>query len=118
MHRNSKNIVSYSEGKLVRCPSCESENPGTNRFCGSCGAVLVAEPTLAAQTLAPRATPRSEQENLPNAPMRESERVYSSAPRDESPTISGPSFLGLNQSGPANAPRRGGLSINPSARSE
>jgi Sel1 repeat len=94
----------------VRCSICGSENPETHRFCGSCGTALVTAPS---RVTVPSAVPRSESAELPQPAGRESERVYSSArnesPAHDSPTISGPSFLGLNQAGPVNAPRRSEL---------
>jgi zinc-ribbon domain len=34
----------------VRCPRCGNENPGTNRFCGMCGATLQPAPTAGSTT--------------------------------------------------------------------
>jgi len=62
----------------LRCGRCGNENDATNRFCGMCGAALVAEGqgggqgVSASQVSASQARPRME------------------------PVITGPSFLGLN----------------------
>jgi zinc-ribbon domain len=105
----------------VRCPSCGNENPGTNRFCGSCGAALA--PAMAVQSVAPRAAQQSQppaRESEYSAPAARDSRGSDSRDHDsrdnDSPVISGPSFLGLNQPGPATTPRRSVLGLEPHAR--
>lgn len=90
----------------MRCARCGNENPETNRFCGMCGATLLQTPTpvaagesAAAQTSTAAAVPTSPPPAPPARP----------APISE-PTISGPSFLGLNQPEPR---KRSSLSIDP-----
>jgi TPR repeat protein len=97
----------------VRCPRCGNENPELNRFCGMCGATLIAAPPPAitppergagdyrppSRSSADRS---SADHNLGDrGPAREAEPV-------SQPIISGPSFLGLSQPGPARAPRTAG----------
>jgi hypothetical protein len=100
----------------VRCARCGNENPETNRFCGFCGATLgQAASTVASSTLQ---TPAP---SLPTTRAKPAEDPVADAPApvaprppasQESPVISGPSFLGLND--PAPSPRRrGSLSIDP-----
>jgi hypothetical protein len=132
----------------VRCPRCGNENPGTNRFCGMCGATLLPA-TTPAQTApistqsppgsvtaasgrpssqppavtyptpipsapaqnatAPRSTFPTAEPRTPEAPRPGSRPESSrSEPR---PSISGPSFLGLNNPPPR---KRASLSIDPS----
>ena len=96
----------------MRCSRCGNDNPATNRFCGMCGATLLQTPaaitappartTVAASTPAPSPAPSAPAPAPPRAPVV-----------DESPVISGPSFLGLNE--PAPARRRGSLSIDPNS---
>jgi len=91
----------------LRCSRCGNENPGTNRFCGMCGATLLpAEPPAPVRG-----------EGAIQAAVRESARDSAaqvvapvgaaSSPRAtlrvpvEPPSISGPSFLGLNQPAPS-----------------
>lgn len=85
----------------MRCARCGNENPETNRFCGMCGASLLPATVAAAatQSAAAQSSP------LPPspAPLRP---ANAPAPRisapvsEDSPVISGPSFLGLNQPAP------------------
>jgi zinc-ribbon domain/Sel1 repeat len=109
---------------MVRCARCGNENSDTNRFCGMCGATLLQAGT-AAQTVAP-ATPTPQSPTAarppvtpPPAPARPAPNANRPAPpaTQETPAISGPSFLGLNQ--PATSVPRPGkgnpLSIDPSA---
>jgi hypothetical protein len=103
----------------LRCARCGNENTESNRFCGMCGATLLAS---APQTGTPAIPPaqRPVQGN-PTAsrpiqtnsvpPMPPPSRPAPSAPPApayEEPTISGPSFLGLNQPA-ANRSRSGNL---------
>ena len=99
----------------MRCPRCGNENPEENRFCGMCGTTL-----LSPAPLAPKPQPVS----VTSAPVDEPERPPSrdmvrksptSVPSDETPSISGPSFLGLNDPPPSRTTpsRRGSISIDP-----
>jgi hypothetical protein len=101
----------------VRCPRCGNENPGTNRFCGTCGASLLAASDTAVRS-----------ENTSSAPVRNSAASVSGV-RDSAATatsaphspqrnappgsrdvtgITGPSFLGLN---PPPSDARSGLGL-------
>lgn len=99
----------------MRCPRCGNDNPGDNRYCGMCGATLL-EPQPAA-TQAQRSTPgatTSAAANTTAARPQPAEPVR--APSTSAPeppvSVSGPSFLGLNN--PPPAPRKSsGLSIDP-----
>jgi hypothetical protein len=105
----------------VRCTRCGNENPGTNRFCGMCGAILLPQsaaasaPNPRAATAAP-ASPSATAAALPTPPAPASSPQNATAPRtaapvsDVRPTISGPSFLGLNDPPPR---KRASLSIDP-----
>ena len=119
----------------MRCPRCGNENPGTNRFCGMCGATL-----LPASAGATGATPSSVtnaesgpvQATVPAPPPKLAQVTStpavptsappaaisqnSNAPRaalpiaEERSSISGPSFLGLNDPPPR---KPASLSIDP-----
>jgi zinc-ribbon domain len=96
----------------VRCGRCGNENSDSNRFCGMCGAPLVAKtpgsgaaaPVTPLETKA-EAAPirRSAETRVPsNAARSVTEAVPSPAERREAPVnrgpvITGPSFLGLNK---------------------
>ena len=104
----------------MRCARCGNENPGTNRFCGMCGATLLQAPAAAAPNAAPPAQsfpPASVAPPVPQPPVR----PVAPAPArpapvaEETPSISGPSFLGLNQPGSSEPRRRGSLSIDPNS---
>ena len=96
----------------MRCSRCGNENSEQNRFCGMCGGSLLATPptkpaepqhvSVAATPTATRAVAGPAQE--PARPVAEG-----------SSSISGPSFLGLNDPAPGRgAPRkRASLSIDP-----
>ena len=79
----------------MRCPRCGNENIEDNRFCGMCGAKLLAPPLAVASVPAQGATVRSTANASPAAETSPAPRV--SAPED-SRGISGPSFLGLSDS--------------------
>lgn len=94
----------------MRCPRCGNENPDTMRFCGMCGGTLLAAAPAAkpergaspaAQPSATATATRSPEQPRP--------------PTDSSPSISGPSFLGLNDAPPAR--KRSNLSIDPHSSS-
>ena len=94
----------------MRCARCGNENSDGNRFCGMCGASLLAAP-VSGDAVRPTAVPPA-----PSAPAPQNvAAARTSAPAsDDAPVISGPSFLGLNEGAPASR-RRGGLSIDPSS---
>jgi len=101
----------------VRCSRCGNENPDGNRFCGMCGAALLSAPPVAASPLQRPATPAPA---IPIAPAPLSSRPQTTdAPRSApppQPSISGPSFLGLNDRSPQRR-TRGSLSIDPHSSS-
>lgn len=103
----------------MRCPRCGNENPGTNRFCGMCGATLLPAPvpvTQSASTTASRTAPGSPAPAAPVPANLDPGTTASRAavrPPQQEPTISGPSFLGLNQPPTTDGERRGNLSIDP-----
>ena len=66
----------------MRCGRCGNENAESNRFCGMCGAPLVAKTTATAQAAGPGPVA------APVAPARTEPK--------SGPVITGPSFLGLN----------------------
>jgi hypothetical protein len=97
----------------VRCPRCGNENPETNRFCGMCGATMLQAPAgVGADSQSPvvasAARPASAQSTGDTARADRTPRA--AAPAEESPMISGPSFLGLNEPAPR---KSGSLSIDP-----
>lgn len=95
----------------MRCPRCGNDSPDGNRFCGMCGATLLpaapippvraATPVPAERVTAPNSVPRQPAPEPPRPATRAS---------DETPPISGPSFLGLNDPPPR---KRASLSIDP-----
>lgn len=100
----------------MRCPRCGNENPDGNRFCGMCGGTLVAPEVTAAQVQ--RAAASGTSTSAPPPPVRP--RIPEPAPRptpmsEDRPSISGPSFLGLNDPSPRK--RNSGLSIDPQSSS-
>jgi hypothetical protein len=105
----------------MRCIRCGNDNPEDNRFCGMCGATLLARTTPVPETQTQRAASGTIPSTVPSsaAPTAvttarpiETPRPPAAPPAPEvhrEPTISGPSFLGLND-----APRkRASLSIDP-----
>lgn len=101
----------------MRCPRCGNENSEGNRFCGMCGAALLAAEVPATQTQ--RAASSSGSPGpVPTPPVRPrtAEPIRpASQPTDDKPSISGPSFLGLNDAAPRK--REAGLSIDPHSSS-
>lgn len=79
----------------MRCNRCGNDNPETNRFCGSCGASLLASAVpplpVRSESASQASTGRS-----PVAPIPAAPRTAAPASEEEVPAISGPSFLGLN----------------------
>lgn len=78
----------------MRCSRCGNDNPETNRFCGTCGASLLATtvPPVAARS---ESASQASTVRAPAAPMPAAPRTAAPASQ-EVPAISGPSFLGLN----------------------
>src|SRR5258708_9473481 len=105
---NCQDIVSYRDGGPVRCSRCGNDNPETNRFCGTCGASLLATP-------APPVAARSESASqaspgrAPSAAMPAAPRTAVPASKEAVPAISGPSFLGLNAPPSRNSDRGSNL---------
>lgn len=96
----------------MRCTRCGNENPGPNRFCGMCGASLLSSPAPKPgeqQPVSVAASPIATEAGA--EPAKDSARSAVESP----PSISGPSFLGLNDPAPGrSAPRkRASLSIDP-----
>jgi len=96
----------------VRCAHCGNENSEQNRFCGMCGASLLsasAPKPAESQPVPVAASPSTAQ--VVARPTQDSPRSVVERPS----SISGPSFLGLNDQGPSrSAPRkRASLSIDP-----
>lgn len=88
----------------MRCPRCGNENSEDNRFCGMCGAKLLAPPLAVASVPTQSATVRTSaapSSVVPGAQPATPPVPRSAAPLSEgSPGISGPSFLGLSDSAP------------------
>src|ERR1700722_1077960 len=92
------------QGGYVRCGRCGNENSGNNRFCGMCGASLVANeavPVTASPSITgPVATapavsvPRVAAQSVPATRVTP---PSFSPPINPSPVVNGPSFLGLNK---------------------
>jgi len=102
----------------MRCARCGNENPEENRFCGMCGATLLAGPAVA-ETQTQRAAGASPiiptpvtAPAAPSVPRPVEEPRRAAPPPRDPPTISGPSFLGLNDPAPR---KRASLSIDPHA---
>lgn len=103
----------------MRCMRCGNDNPGDNRFCGMCGGALLSPPVSPATAVPDTQTKRaaSGAVSIPSPPVvtapppRPPEPVRVAAPAShEQPSISGPSFLGLNDPAPR---KRASLSIDP-----
>lgn len=100
----------------MRCTRCGNENPGQNRFCGMCGATLLAAPAQKAAEPVAVAAPAPSATQVAPAASKASELPRPAAPVTEShSSISGPSFLGLNDPAPSRptARKRASLSIDP-----
>lgn len=95
----------------MRCPRCGNENPEDNRFCGMCGTTLLApEPSAnKPQAVEVGSTPSTRPDRVPT-PLKAPVPVS-----DDPPSISGPSFLGLNDTSPSRVTpsRRASISIDP-----
>jgi len=100
----------------LRCPRCGNENSEQNRFCGMCGASLLATPATPAQPKPPEvAPPPVPTTGAPARPQAVEAPRAATRVAEEAPSISGPSFLGLNDPAPRkDSPgRRATLSIDP-----
>ena len=100
----------------MRCSRCGNENSDGNRFCGMCGAALLSAPPVAA-SLPQRPAPPSP--SIPSVAASRPQAVETprSAPAPQpQATISGPSFLGLNDRSPHRR-TRASLSIDPHSSS-
>jgi zinc-ribbon domain/Sel1 repeat len=100
----------------LRCARCGNENLEGNRFCGMCGATLLSAPVPVASAPAPAAPARPPGPPIssPAAPAPSPLTSRTSTPvSDHEPSISGPSFLGLNDATPRERPN---LSTDPYAR--
>jgi zinc-ribbon domain len=93
----------------VRCGRCGNENAENNRFCGMCGAPLSGQAVgpvrqasaPAGGVSAPRPSrTESAGRGVASAPAEARPRAAFEPKADVEPTISGPSFLGLNQPAP------------------
>lgn len=96
----------------MRCPRCGNDNPDQNRFCGMCGGTLLTAPegpTTQPQRAGAAATPAPAKE-APATRAQVSEPSRRAPVFHSTPSISGPSFLGLNDPGPR---KRAGLSMDP-----
>ncbi len=100
----------------MRCSRCGNENPGLNRFCGMCGATLLEpaaqtagvpppKPVEPANPYPSRVAGVSAPPSMTPAPRPQEPASTRVEEPDSQPVISGPSFLGLNQPGPAGAGR-------------
>ncbi len=103
----------------MRCPRCGNDNSEDNRFCGMCGARLLPAPVAVASS--PAQAPAMQSSTPLSAAAAASARpqvVTPSQPSppvsEDSPFISGPSFLGLNDPAPR---ERGSLSADPHSSS-
>jgi hypothetical protein len=96
----------------MRCLRCGNDNPDQNRFCGMCGSTLLTAPetpTTQPQRVGAAATPAPAKET-PATRAQVSEPSRRAPVFHNTPSISGPSFLGLNDPGPR---KRAGLSLDP-----
>ena len=96
----------------MRCPRCGNDNPDSMRFCGMCGGTLLSPPPPAASRTE-RGSPAAPQSFTPATATATRPPAAPHEPRstDSSASISGPSFLGLNDPPPSRKP--GNLTIGP-----
>lgn len=99
----------------MRCSRCGNENSDGNRFCGMCGAALLSAPPVAASSQQrPASSPPA---SFPSRPQASEAPRSTPAPQPQpTPSISGPSFLGLNDRSPHRR-TRASLSIDPHSSS-
>ena len=91
----------------MRCPRCGNDNPETMRFCGMCGGTLL---SVAPATKPERGTSPAAQPSATATATRPAVPEHPRPPADSSPSISGPSFLGLNDAPPPR--KRSDLSVD------
>ena len=87
----------------MRCPRCGNENSDSNRFCGMCGGTLLPAPAAATAdrgTATGSSTISAAGRTAPVQPPIPPFSRASTGVSEDSPVISGPSFLGLNDPGP------------------
>ena len=84
----------------MRCPRCGNENPENHRFCGMCGASLLEVPTAAVPAQS-ASSPANSATQTVAATKTLAAPVATRQASGQTPIISGPSFLGLNQPAPA-----------------
>ena len=103
----------------MRCSRCGNESPDDNRFCGMCGATLLSAPAQGGGSAQPVsvAAPGSSADDGGAAPAHAPESRRSATVISETPSsISGPSFLGLNDPSPRpTAGKRARLSMDPNS---
>ena len=76
-----QDIVIYRwRRRVVRCPRCGNENPAENRFCGMCGATLLAAVPAGPQPVASPAAPTSVRSEMVAARIPEIPREPQPAP--------------------------------------
>lgn len=99
----------------MRCPRCGNENPTGNRFCGMCGATLLSASPPAAVPPAPQPVrPVAPPPPAVSRPTPEQTRTATRV-EEQTPSIAGPSFLGLSDPTPPR--RRGNLGVAPDSHS-
>jgi hypothetical protein len=90
----------------LRCGRCGNENAETNRFCGMCGASLIATAVAGGQTRGQAPTAPSgnavatKQAVVPTQPVPQAPIASRDVRPSREPVITGPSFLGLSTPGP------------------
>ena len=101
----------------MRCPRCGNDNPDDNRFCGMCGTTLLAPAPSAnkPQTVGVGSAPSTRPDPAPTRAPSETPRKAPVPVSTDPPSISGPSFLGLNDASPSRVTptRRASISIDP-----
>ena len=85
----------------MRCARCGNENPEGNRFCGMCGGTLLTPEVPVTQTQRAAVGSTTSSSTVTSFPRSRAPEPPRPAPEPESaPSISGPSFLGLNDPAP------------------
>lgn len=102
----------------MRCSRCGNESPDGNRFCGMCGAALLSAPPVTASVpQRPVVSTPPVPDSFPSRPQPAEAPRSSATPQSQpTPSISGPSFLGLNDRSPHRR-TRASLSIDPHSSS-
>lgn len=95
----------------MRCPRCGNDNPDAMRFCGMCGGTLLSPAPTGPRP--ERGSPAAPQSTAPVTATATRPPAPPQEPRstENSPSISGPSFLGLSE--PPTTLKRADLSIDP-----